>query len=285
MNDLIEQSVALIRVHAHKAKKPAAMISFGKDSMAMAWLIREALLGMHGLNGEHFPLTHGYPIPVIYHHDPWFPIKHEFAELTARSWAMEIHDYPPLSTGVKTNENMIELIARYQLGSHGCDLSKNVLPPEAYPRRDYICGLRDWIARPTMTFQQYPWDMVFIGHKSSDVDQFEGHVPLKDFTWEIGGIKLVFPLKEWTDDNVWDLTERMGIPVQETRYIGRKVSADKWYNNDYIHACTRCIDPREKAKMVPCPKLKRDVPNVGNYVIQFQTKPPYIEKETQYARH
>jgi 3'-phosphoadenosine 5'-phosphosulfate sulfotransferase (PAPS reductase)/FAD synthetase len=284
MNDLIEQSVALIRAQAHGSKKPAAMISFGKDSMVMAALIREALLGLHGLNGQHFPLTHGFPIPVIYHRDPWFPWKHDFADRQIRAWAMEVYDFPPLSAGVKANDKLLELVSRYQLGSSGIDLPKNVMPPEAFPRRDYICGLRDWVARPTAIFEQYPWDLIFLAHKDSDVDPFEGPVPLKSFTAEIGGVKLVFPLKLWMDETLWDYIEHHHIPVQETRYDGRKERDDKWHNNDYIHACTRCIDPRETAKMVPCPKLKRDVPNVGKYVIQFQANPPYIEREKQHAR-
>ena len=61
------------------------------------------------------------------------------------------------------------------------DIPKNVCPPEEYPRRDFICGLNDWVLRPkavTVT----PWDVVFHGHKSSDVDPFEGSVPLRSDT-------------------------------------------------------------------------------------------------------
>jgi 3'-phosphoadenosine 5'-phosphosulfate sulfotransferase (PAPS reductase)/FAD synthetase len=284
MNSLESDSIKLIRECANKAKKPAMMCSFGKDSMCMASLIRESLLGLHGLNGDHFPLTHGFPIPVIYHRDPWFPVKHDFADRQIRTWAMEVYDFPPLSVGLKTNDKLLELVSRYQLGSSGIDLPKNVMPPEAYPRRDFICGLRDWVGRPTAIFEQYPWDLIFLAHKDSDVDPFEGPVPLKSFTAEIGGVKLVFPLKDWTDENLWDYIEAHHVPVQENRYDGRNERADKWYSNDYIHACCACIDPRQERRTVFCPKLKRDVPNVAKYVIQFQSKPPYIDREVSHAR-
>jgi hypothetical protein len=274
---MIEETKDFIRQQAHMARKPAAMISFGKDSMVMAALIREALDDGRGLNGR-FPMAHGFPLPVIYHRDPWFPVKHEFANRQIQMWAMEVHDFLPLCSGVKTNERMIEPVSRYQLGSSAIDLPKNLSPPE--PRRDYICGLRDWIGRPQGAMVGYPWDLIFIGHKDSDVDPFDGHVPLKDSTARIGGVTLAFPLKEWTDDQVWDYTEINHIAVDGRRYKNRREIEDRWYNNDYVHACMACIDPRSKEKEVFCPKLKRNVDNLGPYVLQLHANPSYIEKES-----
>lgn len=262
-------AIELIQSVLVESERPAAMLSFGKDSMVMAHLIR--LAGSHSM----FPKTHGFPVDVIYHRDPWFPHKHAFADEIIRSWGMEVHDFPPMQTGVKTKPDMIELVARYNFGSGYMDVPKNTLPPEAYPRRDYLCGLNDWILRPKTFLLDYVWDTVFIGHRSADVDPFEGHVPLNCDETELGGVRMVFPLRDWSDDEVWDYIKQNDIPTQQTRYGD---ADDVWHVNDYTHACTACIDPRELRDTVFCPKLKRDVKNRGGEVMQLHAAPHYVER-------
>jgi 3'-phosphoadenosine 5'-phosphosulfate sulfotransferase (PAPS reductase)/FAD synthetase len=95
----------------------------------------------------------------------------------------------------------------------------------------------------------------------------------------MGGVKLAFPLRDWTDDDVWEFIDEHNIPMQLTRYrADHTEQPDKWYNNDYMHACTACIDPREKAHTVPCPKLKVNVPNVGHRVLLLQAEPGYVTR-------
>jgi len=260
----ITDSIDLISEHVRKARRPAAMLSFGKDSMVMAHLIR---------NGGN-----AFPIDVIYHRDPWFPHKHNFADSIIRSWGMMVHDFPPLTSGVKVNPDMLELVARYSFGTREIDIPKNVCRPEDYPRRDFLCGLNDWINRPKAFMMNYPWDTVFIGHRSTDVDQFEGHVPLKVDETKSGGVRAVFPLRHWTYDELWDYIEEHHVPVQRTRYHKRTEVADKWHNNDYTHACTACIDPRVTEPTVFCPKLQCQVPNHGAEVHQLRWNKEYIGK-------
>lgn len=272
--ELIEGTKAIIRRWVIEMSRPAALLSFGKDSMVLAHLIRSAV-HRDDLN---FPSVHDFPIPVIYHRDPWFPHKNMFAEQIARSWSMEVHDFAPLAAGVKVNNNTLELVARYNFGTTAMDIPKNVCSPEEYPRRDYICGLNDWLMRPKTAMMQYPFDCIFHGHKSCDVDQFEGPVPLKVGNVQIGGVSVVFPLKDWSDKDVWDYIDQEHIPVQTARYRRRSEVADKWPNNDYIHACTRCIDPRNDESMVMCPKLNRPTRNRGKEVLQLKFEPDYVER-------
>ncbi len=256
---MIEHAKQLIRDAVADAKRPVVMCSFGKDSMAMAHLIR----GEGGV----------FPMDVIYHRDPWFPHKNEFADGIIRSWNMTVFDFPPFAAGVKVKPDMLELVSRYNFGVGFMDIPKNVCKPEDYPRREFICGLNDWVLRPKgMT--ETPWDLVFIGHRSADVDPFEGAVPLKSDETRIGGVRVVFPLRDWSDAELWDYIKSNHIPVQEARYNGD----ERWHANDYTHACTRCIDPREMRDMVPCPKLKVDVPNRGREVAQLHVRPEYIEE-------
>jgi hypothetical protein len=267
---MIDETIDMIRRWAIEATRPAAMLSFGKDSMVLADLIRRAIR----YDDLDLPRTHGFPVPVIYHRDPWFAQKHQFAEEVIRSWAMEVHDWAPAAAGIKVKDDALELVARYHFGTGSMDVPKNTLPPD---RRDYICGLFDWILRPKTSLMSYPFDLIYMGHKSSDVDPFEGPVPLNTDATELGGVSLVFPLRHWTDEDIWNYLEANHIPLQATRYKDREEIEDKSYSNDWINACTLCIDPREKAAEVRCPKLKRMVKNVSANVLKLQVHPHYVQ--------
>jgi hypothetical protein len=255
---LIEKSKELIQKFPRNA---AVMWSAGKDSMVLLHLIRETLQRQ---------------IPVIYYKHPWFASKQNFANEIIESWGLTVHDYPPMTAGIKAKQGMLELVARYEFGEGSAmDLPINTLPPVS--RRNFICGLNDWVLRPKAGAITFPWDTVYIGHKSSDVDPFDGPVPLKSYSTELGGVQLVFPLRDWSDADVWDYLEENRVPYDRRRYQDRRELPDKWLNPDYIHACTRCLDPAETAAEVFCPKAGRNVPNVSARVLRLEQIPNYIE--------
>lgn len=257
---MIEKAKELIRECA--GDKPALMCSFGKDSMVLLHLAREAL---------------GKTLPIIFYRHPWFPAKWEFANKIMTSWGLEVHDYPPVAAGIKVKDDLLELVARYNFGNDGAmDMPINTLAP--HPRRPMVCGLNEWVLRPKSGLITFPWTTVFMGHKSSDVDPFEGPVPLKVDKVTIGGVQLVFPLRHWSDADVWDYIESNHVPYDRRRYQDRAELPDKWLNPDYIHACTRCMDPREAEKVL-CPKTGKEVPNVSAQVLRLQQRPDYIERE------
>jgi 3'-phosphoadenosine 5'-phosphosulfate sulfotransferase (PAPS reductase)/FAD synthetase len=265
------------------AGQAVLLCSFGKDSTVLLDLIRETLPARE-LN------CHSYPIPVIYYRHPYFPAKHEFAEEMIRKWALEVYDFPPLACGVKCKEDRLELVTRYQVGSDAIDLPINTEPP--FERRPFVCGLQ-WLTRPKTLGGQWPWKTVFIGHKNSDVDPYEGPLPLKEDRVAVmrAGVDAVFPLRHWTDNDVWDYIEANHVPYDQRRYFKRGEVYDKWLNPDYVHACTACIDPRETRNTVPCPKLNGAlVRNLGPTVLRMEKLPDYIQKseeeeETQNAIH
>jgi hypothetical protein len=269
----LAHATALIRAFPGPA---ALLCSFGKDSTALLHLIRE-LLPRNEL------ACHAYPIPVIYHRHPWFPAKHEFADSIIRSWALEMHDYPPLACGVKCKPDRLELVARYPFGCSALDLPLNTEPP--LDRREFVCGV-EWLQQPKTFGLGWPWKTVFIGHKSCDVDPYEGQLPLKHDAANVGGVSLVFPFRHWTDADVWEYIEENHVPYDKRRYlepgatwtVQRGENPDKWLNPDYLHACTACVDPRETAKEVWCPKLGRMTPNLGDQVVRLEILPEYIKK-------
>jgi hypothetical protein len=270
LEDKIGHATALIR---HFPGPYALMCSFGKDSMVLLHLIRDLLPGAE-------LRAHQYPIPVIYHRTPWFPAKQEFADGVIRSWNLEVHDYPPLACGIKCNEERLELVAKYPFGDSGLVMSLNTEQPLA--RRDFVCGL-EWLKWPKSYGMEWPWATVFIGHKDCDVDPYLGPVPLEHDAADGGGVNIVFPLRHWTHDDIWEYTEKNHVPYDKRRYVARLSNPDTWLNPDYIHACTKCIDPREEATEVMCPKLKKMVPNLSGKVLRLDELPPYIKRSEEQA--
>ena len=220
------------------------MCSFGKDSMVLLHLLR---------------VTMKRRLPVIFYTDPWWPGKYAFAHKMARTYGLEVYDYPPSAVTLWQGKEIMAFTNHYQIGAAPgarLQLPKNILPPE--PGKKFLCGLRDVLGRPTGTFA-YPWDAVLIGHKSSDADQIAGKIPLHcDIKQNAGaGPDGVFPLRAWTDADVWDYTERFQVPQQTDRYdvANRCERPDKRPNSDYAHVCIACCDRRETRAAVPCPKL------------------------------
>ena len=127
------------------------------------------------------------------------------------------------------------------------------------------------------------WDVGFVGHKACDSDPIYGgdagtRVEAIMNPMHIGS---VYPLRDWTHDDVFQYLEDNDVPIQLDRYEkvdGKwRESSDRSENCDYVHACTKCIDKRA-GKFVDCPKLSMRIANsVGNVPWADQTKPSYME--------
>lgn len=262
--DLENETRARIKelVAAHKA--PAILCSFGKDSLTVLHLTRKM----------------GLRLPVIFHRDPWEPRKTAFANRLIEAWDLVVEDWPPSACGIKVN-GTLEIVSRYQVGpDHYLDIPMSILEPAA--GEHFACGLRDVIERPKGSFL-HPWDLYLHGHKSSDIDPYEGPVPLKQNYIPSpcqGAPAIAFPLEKWTDADIWSYLNANHVPVEERRYDRSKGIEydDKRNNSDYLTACTLCIDPRQPA-MVPCPKRNGEpVRNVSVELFRFDKMPNYIGK-------
>jgi hypothetical protein len=239
--------------------RPVIMSSFGKDSMVMI----------------HITKSMGLRIPVVYHRAPWFPEKNKFADEQTVKMDLEVHDWPPAACGIKNNGKVLEVGSSYQIAPNSfMSMCYNILAPKAGDR--FICARYDMLKRPTCQGFQNPWNFLLVGHKNSDVDNFEGPFALKTHTIQYNDSPIIgFPLRDWDDNDVWDYIDKYRVPVQTDRYDvkNRTNRESKEFNNDYITACTKCIDSRNPSK-VECP-LFGLIDNVSSEIPSLVTEFEY----------
>jgi hypothetical protein len=265
MNDtlatLFDATIQNIRTVLNRFGHPAVMTSFGKDSMVLLHILREA----------------GFDLPCIYLRDPWQSHKHAFAEERIRAMGLTVHNWPPNGMGTKFNGENFEFVARYNIAPDAfLDIPKNV--EKQRPRAKLLCGLFDIIRRP-LSVISHGWDVLLLGHRDCDTDPYYGQVPLHvDLKMNAPGEPAAyFPLRQWTDEDIWDFIESEHIPVQLDRYKDRGELSDKSFNNDYVQCCSKCLDPRE-GPVVFCPKFGKDVNSVADKVPKFDAVPDYFGK-------
>ena len=261
----------LDRMFAH-CKRPVLMCSFGKDSMVLLHLLHWRC------KRDGAPM-----LPVLFHREPFFPEKYAFSNGVIEDWGLSVYDYPACATALagqnteassqkSEGKRNFEVLNFYQVGR-----SQGVVPtgidPDSEERINcgerFLCGRDDLLKKPLGTFD-FPWDGVLVGHKSSDKDPMWGDLHLHvDVRQMPGGADWYFPLRHWTDDDIWEYTEAFGVPVHRLRY--EKVDgvwgerADKKLNPDYFPACMRCLD-RQGPVVVRCPKLDLEVTNISAQV-------------------
>jgi hypothetical protein len=244
-------------------QRPVTYLSFGKDSLVLLHLL----------------IVHKIFLPVVSHASPFYPAKYTFARKVTLDANLLVFDYPPLRTSMVYGNGVPAIMEEFQ--THPLNtiaVPKNIREFEDGddPAR-FQCGV-DLLTQPCGTFA-YPWDVAIIGHKDCDSDSVFGEVPLhSDKVYRDAGPDLLFPLKEWSHQDIWDYLDAFEIEVQSDRYDreARKESDDKTYNPDWFEMCIRCVDKRKAGTKVFCPKLKLEIENQSEHVPEHTQKFDYF---------
>lgn len=259
LHEKIAEANRIIGLVDRNYKRPALLWSAGKDSMVMLWLLRNRSMRW----------------PVVFWRQPWRPIKYDWANHIIVREGLEVWDWAPYRVTAQTANGQLELVNHYMLGqTESGDAATAAVPYNFYEPRHapkgwepVVCGL-EWLRRPRGTFVA-PWDCFLHGHKSADVDRMLGPVPIESDIRQTPQAMpdFAFPLRQWTDEDIWEYTRAFDVPVQLTRYdpITGKELPQKERNPDWWACCTRCLDPAQPAA-VDCPKLNCKVSNVSKDV-------------------
>jgi hypothetical protein len=260
-------AVDFIAATVERYSAPVAYSSFGKDSMVLLDLVKRA----------------GLKLPIVFHRLPFMKAKYEFADKVILDNDYTVYDYPPLFMGANKKNDTFELVGYHQMGKLVSYMPVGTEPPTDFDK-PYLCGLQDIYNQPRGSYN-YPWDLVLIGHKSSDVDPILGPIPLKAWIHSNEGLApdIIFPIRDFTDKDIWDYTETHKLPISEKRYNRNNnwlEFEDRASNPDYFPVCTSCID-RTKPDKVFCPKLGKEIPNISSKIFYVPTVPPVTYYDSQ----
>jgi 3'-phosphoadenosine 5'-phosphosulfate sulfotransferase (PAPS reductase)/FAD synthetase len=239
---LIAETRARIAAQLARAEKPAVACSFGKDSMVLLALVREQMPR----------------IPVMYCEGFPHPTKHDFVKRMAKEWDLDLVMPGPIAMDIIAKGQDVSLMRIYELAPERIV----ALPVEAHP--GYVpdassqCALAA-IFTPPPVVSHLNHDALFIGHRGDDVDPHFGAIPLADYEATAEEFSFFYPLRDWTEADIWRASDILGIPQNLARYERQDMDA----NNDYYPLCTECLKPSESQEAF-CPQLGRDVPNRGN---------------------
>ena len=244
----LEKSRERITFWLSHFRNPCILWSSGKDSQVLLHLIRSM----------------GHNLPVVTFQEPWQRGRLDFTQAVAAEWNLTLYDFPPSELGLNRGNGRIDIMQRFQLGNFSLWLARGTEPPRA--GEPFQCGI-DWLSRPTGGMQ-FPWDAAFHGQKSSDEDPCSGRVPLAtDMIASPGCPAALYPLREWTDEDVFAYCEINQVPLDPLRYgrIDGEMAVfknEKVGNPDYYRTCTACLDP-DQPEVVECPKFRCQVNNVS----------------------
>ena len=260
LNDLV--SKAIDQVIAWHSRWPNSVIlwSGGKDSTALLHLMK---------------FKAGINLPVIQFREPKFRDRYAYSDRLISEWDLEVHEYPPfrmeLTEGIdrETGKIRFDILKSFSWGHGRLIMSLGTERPtksECQENR-YLCGITDVLQRPTGSFN-WPWTGMYVGTKSSDVDLIKGEIPLSMDIRQVDGSPLSFyPLRGWSDQDVFSYLVQNEIPIDRTRYVKEfhlwGNNPDKSRNADYYPVCFNCVD-RNQGPHVECPKLRAQISNVSH---------------------
>lgn len=222
---MIEKVRQNIREGLDEAKNPVMMCSFGKDSMLLLSLIREVK-----------------DIPLIWFQDDMTFEEKRFAKKIIAAWDLTVYSYLAAHKYFVPNGDDLTLVSEYAVNGFALPLLTNIEHSDK-------CGLL--LSQKRTPQARWNFDVTFTGWKKADSHPLLPNVNLDNLDY--AGTKFVSPLKDLSDDEVFEMLAMKGIPSDEQRYAGG-------VNSDVLYACTRCL--QGSGVTCWCPDEKRFIPMV-----------------------
>ena len=260
MKEKIKKSIELIKENLATSINPIIWSSFGKDSIVLIDLINKI----------------DNTVPVLFQKEYICPEKYEHADRFIKKYNLTVYSFPPISTAVQYTD--FEGSVEYEVQNYySLTNGKTFTIPTGIVDNpnSKVCCLKSIYMKPN-AHVNYMWDMQFIGHKDCDDDAFYESIKLSDYTYEKEGIpKTVFPLKDWTHEDIWQYIDDHNLDYNRNRYIRtgkswRGQQKDTTYNPDYFECCLECMKPNRTK--VNCPVMQQEINSVSS-AIRYATAP------------
>lgn len=260
-----EAALAIVREGLQKSIRPIAFCSFGKDSIVMLHLIFK---------------IRKVPIVFIRHHK--FQQQFEHSDRIAREWDLEVYNLMPCAITDYQQGDYFDILEFYRSGPNEKMVMADGIRPYD-PEKDgerYFCAAEDLLLRPKAYVSDYPWDVTFVGHKSSDNIHVADRADEMEPIHQGEATKMVFPIHDWSDEEIWAYIKKYDLPYDRRRYD----EGNEAVNPDRMPACYRCMDVRLKGQKVDCPKYKKMIPNFAKSQEEHDALRSQIVESFNYCR-
>jgi hypothetical protein len=252
MQDKIASAQKIIEMVNENYRNPIIYSGFGKDSICVIHLCYQM-----GLKWD-----------VMFHRDPYFPLKYKYANMMIEKWNVVCRDYPAHKCSIFWLNNTFEVVRHYQTGSSDMVLCAMLYEPKNF-NGEYLCALKDIYLQPKGTML-YPWDIGIQGHKAAECKPHGGMKP-NGLRWPmkhtVDGVDWAQPIWNWTEEDVYRYMADNDIPINtgvyEVAYNRLVPKEDNAYNPDRRPACFRCMKP-DNDRVVFCPKKGCLVNNISD---------------------
>jgi hypothetical protein len=191
-------------------------------------------------------------IPVLLFYHNYAPRKFWFAFKTAADMKLNLHVIgQPSEVGIDLSRQIV-----YGYNANGTPIVVPIGGQRWTDYEDWACA-REMYSQPKSGYE-WTWDGCFVGQRKSDRDEFVGSVNINADIKQMKGVDLIYPLLDWTDQDVYEFTKENKIPVNTMRYtdIGNGFESENDWDTAYLPICTDCIN---KTEPVFCPKKKASV--------------------------
>ena len=244
----------LIKEIYARYKRPIVYASFGKDSMVLLHLVKRA----------------GLKFPVMFHREPFCPEKYRFANRIIEAEGLSVYDYPPLVSTMTQRGDYVEIINWHSVGRDFLYMPTGI--DDRVPAT--ICGRDDILGKPKCHYV-YGWQVGLLGQKDSDKDPILQEPKIgQSIHVHSGSADFAYPIRYFTDADIWEYTRQNRIPYHEARYNSAdffKEFEDRTYNPDYFPVCVNCLR-KGTGPRVYCFRERGDIDSISNLV-------PFIKPE------